>query len=292
MKIAFPASIRALFTEVMSLRPRQLAMRRHGRRVWIYWFLSITSATLGFLAAVFFAVSQLKLDDFQTWNPVVIEVIKWVKHYAPLCSITLVPAIALSTFAKRQVGEPWIWQAIQVILDNFQTYVFKGKNNNPQHEHRVTLFARYPWWHPYCWACMPWYDRLIPVARSGHATKNTTICFHVPDRGSKQSGVAGLAWYSNEVVLKTMLPELTAKTEIEVLNDYADRTYVTVAFLQRRLREGRCMPRSLCAIPIRVKGRPWGVIIIDSTEDKGVPSDASAEYVLIGRAIEKLLERV
>ena len=72
-----------------------------------------------------------------------------------------------------------------------------------------------------------------------------------------------------------------------LVTEYARRTWIAPAWLSTR----RQHARSFCGIPVEVKGRLWGVIVLDSRSPDAIDQETSRVYNLIGRYLGKLLER-
>jgi len=135
-------------------------------------------------------------------------------------------------------------------------------------------------------------DRLMPVARSGHTSQKTDVCFLVPEDPQLAEGFIGRAWSSFQTLTVTNLPDLYVDDDDESIREYAKKCFCTEKWIRDRLEKHRIMGRSFCGIPIRVKGVEWGVIIIDSRHPKSLTKDGEKFYDLMGRSLGKLLERV
>lgn len=73
-----------------------------------------------------------------------------------------------------------------------------------------------------------------------------------------------------------------------VLAEYAQRTWIAETWV---LQKQRRHARSFCGIPVQVKGKLWGVIVLDSHNPEAIDQNADKFYRLIGRFLGKLLER-
>lgn len=202
----------------------------------------------------------------------------------------------------KRWGDPWVWDKIQFILDQYQEKVFD--TDDPKDHHRVTLFkckrrcifARH--WSSRNWF-LPWGDTplisdyLIPVRRSGHISQKSSAVFHVPDDSDKAEGVAGRAWSSRKSVVLNDLPDINQKDPgVTVRRRYAENSNSNVEMVNCYIEAGRNMPRSIAAIPVEVYGKPWGVVVLDSRHERGVTDESVVNYSLTVALIGQLLERI
>jgi len=74
----------------------------------------------------------------------------------------------------------------------------------------------------------------------------------------------------------------------KAIKDYAAQTWVTEEWLAHK----KCLARSFCGIPVEIRGKPWGVIVLDSRNPGEISKDAVDHYTQIARTLAKLLERV
>jgi hypothetical protein len=52
------------------------------------------------------------------------------------------------------------------------------------------------------------------------------------------------------------------------------------------------VPRSLCGLPVeRSNGKPWGVLVLDSTDPKDLRPKAERYYDVVKRHLSRLVER-
>lgn len=126
----------------------------------------------------------------------------------------------------------------------------------------------------------------MPVERSGHTTRKSRTAFLAPDDADRAEGIAGQTWARNRILVVNELPDINKSPPQGVLEDYARRTFVATEWLQGTRRHAR----SFCGIPVEVKGRPWGVIILDSRNPNVIDDDANRFYRLVGGFLGKLLE--
>jgi hypothetical protein len=129
----------------------------------------------------------------------------------------------------------------------------------------------------------------MPVERSGHTTRRKISVFLAPDDADRAEGIAGQTWAQNQVVLVSDLPSLEGNAvPQEVIKEYARSTWISEEWAHCR----RPQARSFCGIPVEVKGKLWGVIVIDSRGTKIAGRTSVQVYTLVGRFLGKLLEKV
>lgn len=204
------------------------------------------------------------------------------------------------------IGPPWVWATIHSILNEFREHAFRAETTgDPLHYHRVTLFkhVRMKWWlsheswrsrfWPWGKGRYPWSGWLVPVARSGHTTKSSSTVFLAPDDADHAEGVAGKTWALNSTLPVSKLPNLQDSPNQEQIADYSRRTFASEDWLRTRLGNDKPLPQSLHGIPVEVKGKPWGVLVLDSRSANGVKMARAGRLVsVVGVILDNLLERV
>ena len=95
-------------------------------------------------------------------------------------------------------------------------------------------------------------------------------------------------WAQNRVVVVNGLSDANENPSREVLAEYAQRTWIAETWVLQKQRQHA---RSFCGIPVEVKGKLWGVIVLDSRNPQAIDQNADKFYRLIGRVLGKLLER-
>lgn len=187
---------------------------------------------------------------------------------------------------RKHLGSPWLWGAVHQHLDVIRELAFNLQPNDAVHHHRVTLFKHVPW--AWCLRKWPWSGWLVAVERSGHTTQNSIAFFRAPDNPDHAEGVAGMTWARNGTVAVSKLPQLTAQSTDEELKAYSAAAGVSVEWLRRRLPQAQ----SICGIPVEVKGRLWGVIVLDSRSPTGLAEGGQVMYKPASKLLAKLLERL
>jgi hypothetical protein len=167
---------------------------------------------------------------------------------------------------KNYFGNPWAWDTVKVLLEEFRCYVFLGQTNLDAHLDRVTLFKKMDKRWRCC--CIPSFDWLCTVERTGHMNRRKRKWFRAKDDGQIFDGVAGATWRSGQTTLKEGLPLLNKRSNFVVIESYSKETFVNSNYVRKQLNKGASLPRSLCGIIVEVDNKPWGVIVIDSQHEK------------------------
>ena len=256
-------------------------MRRHFLWGFIYRAFSVLQWIAGIGLACFAAATKAEPKNW-VWAATSLA---WLQDTAWLFIPLFTVGLGLIQILRSATGPPWIWQHVHYLLDTFRQHVFKKQRGTPLHYNRVTLF-RYVRFR--CALCRwPWSGWLIPVERSGHTTQRSRTAFLVPDNADRVQGIAGQTWAQNSVVMVNGLPDINGSPSLELLAQYAQQTWVSVPWLQNRSQHGR----AFCGISVEVKGRMWGVVVLDSRSPDAIDQEAVNVYRLVGRYLGKLLER-
>ena len=113
-----------------------------------------------------------------------------------------------------------------------------------------------------------------------------------PDNG-RPEGIAGQTWAAKGTIYKADLPSLEGRHTKEDIAFYAKETLVSSAFIKNRMSNNLTMARSYCGIPVEVKNRLWGVIVLDSMSPSGIKKpirQTALTYTVIAKFAGKLLE--
>lgn len=187
---------------------------------------------------------------------------------------------------RKHLGSPWIWSTVKFALDDIRKSAFADGESDGHHYHRVTLFKYVGW--AWCFRRWPWSGWLVPVERSGHTTLSGVSIFKAPDSADNAEGIAGQAWARAKTVRVTDLPDLANSPSLEDISRYAGKTWIATENAGRRLPKSR----SLMGLPVEVKGRLWGVIVLDSRNPQGIKSDVVSQFQSASRLLAKLLEKL
>lgn len=244
--------------------------------------------------------SSLKIDiqHIPAWSR---DTVVWAQKAAGWA----VPIGALTVFLTKgictAIGPPWTWRAVQRVLNEHRLVAFDVHDGDPVHHHRVTLFKRMRWeaclrpctYWAWGWKRWPLDGWLIPVARSGHTTQRTDVIFMAPDDAENAEGVAGQTWACDQVLVINDLPDVSNDPTNENITDYAKRSFLSEDWVRKRMGK-RQLSRSLCGIPLEVRGERWGVLILDSVRENAIKDKARPwdNYrTLVPVFLEQLLSR-
>ena len=201
-------------------------------------------------------------------------------------------AVAIGAFllgAQKKMREPWVKPAVRRTLDVMREDAFASQSEHLQHYQRVTLFkARW-----FCWrACLsfrqPFGIWLVPFSRSG-PNERSAAHFKVSADVDKAEGIAGCAFARDMTMVVENLPNVT-KSNIgeKALLQYARLAFVDVEWVRKK----RPKSRSLIGLPVRVGGKVWGVLVLDSRDTQFAEYESIIKSVQLGaRLLTTILER-
>lgn len=72
------------------------------------------------------------------------------------------------------------------------------------------------------------------------------------------------------------MPEIKEGSTDAEVTAYALQAMMPVEWIKDRLRHGKSCPRSLCGIPIEVRGKPRGVLVLDSRKPDSINYQSTA----------------
>jgi hypothetical protein len=262
-------------------------MRRIGAGTGFHAFLTWTQAGFGLAGAVIATTLKADAASWRQTSPGLSNLLLFLQQNA----FWLIPALTfltgLAQWAKKLVGPPWVWDTVHLFMDKLAQQAFSDVAEDPKHHHRATLF-KHKRFH-LCLRQWPWAGWLVAVERSGHTTRKTVTIFQAPDDADQVEGVAGLTWACRGIVHVTELPDLVGSPSEESLATYALKTGVTAESLKKK----KWSARAFCGIPVEVKGRLWGVVVLDSRNKDALKSKRKVQetYDLVGGFLGKVLER-
>ncbi|MBV8214043.1 MAG: hypothetical protein JOZ08_12585 [Verrucomicrobia bacterium] len=236
------------------------------------------------IAAFFLVIVAASLKaDVSKYQPPLSGLLGLLQGVAWWCIPTLALAAGVTQFFQKRINQASTWGSIRFLLNEFHKLIFgkpSGAIKSPTdttHHKRVTLFQYKkritfrddgPTRHWY-FLGFDWSGWLIPVQRSGHTTRRTSTAFWAPDAADKVQGIAGVTWANNQRSVREDLPDISQNSSTEDLKKYADDSWLTVEWLEKKLvRKGSGWPRALYGIPVEVEGKLWGVIVLDSRDVK------------------------
>ena len=100
--------------------------------------------------------------------------------------------------------------------------------------------------------------------------------FLAPDDGHNAEGVAGQASARQQVIPVPDLPNLLTEPSDANFQKYAELARVSEWWLRYRVRKGKLCPCCLYGIPVEVKGRKWGVIVLDGKSPDPIPDEGQS----------------
>ena len=244
---------------------------------------------------------QTPSSAYTEWPTIVQKVIQTIQNYGLVIWVLLFALIALASLLKLTFN-PWLFDKLQFILDKMQVSAYKSFAQDASHHHRVTLFKYHRFiaigrrvGRRYCspWGkgIHPWTGWLRPILRSGITSQYSKTAFPVPDDGDRAEGVAGQAWVSNYTTIVQDLPQITSDSSAEDVEEYAKKTFCPTNYVDGCRAAGKILPRSLAAIPIWVRGKPWGVLVLDSRHPEGVKEETVMNFSVTVEIISQLLEK-
>lgn len=186
---------------------------------------------------------------------------------------------------RRWIGFPNLWPTLHKVSDEFREEVFSDAAIDPVHEHRVTLFKRVPWSLQWPCCCRPWRGWLIPVVRSGHTTQSTSTVFPAPDDATKAEGIAGEAWKGRFMWIEN-LPDVSGDAPDDDIRLFAETTRVS----EKWVRKHHPNRRSYGGFIVEVRGKPWGVIVLDSTSPTGLKHQKRKACEAFAKNVGRILE--
>jgi hypothetical protein len=272
-------------------------------RKFVYKTSELVYAAAVFSSAVLGVATSTELDAAWIKNsPIGVRVVELLQQNAIDIYIVICTAVVASYFYRLR-GDPWLWEKIKFILDEYQGKAFAKDPEDPSDHHRVTLFQHQkncifvkhwsatsiirPWGKK-----SPFSNYLVPVLRSGHLSQKSSAVFYVSDASDDCESVAAKAWVTNEVIIKENLPSLNGSSpKARDITTYAKMTYSSKEMVQKYIAIGRPKPRSIAAIPVMVSGSIWGVIVLDSRLPNGVSADSVLNYELTVALVGQLLEK-
>lgn len=254
------------------------------------WILGKIQVAASSALVVFGASLKANPEDFGFVQPFV----QWMQSAAWLVVVCGPITIAVLQAMRRKFGNPWAWEAMQKCLDEFSETVF-GDIDEPVDHHRATLF-RYKKFH-ICWneplTSGGW---LVAVARSDHLSKRRIRKFKAPDNGDKCEGVVGMAWRRRSWVRipsasEEPLPQITRSSSIADIDNYASRTGVSAEWIQNQIQQSRAISRSYAALQVKLKGKPWGVLVLDSKSPLPIDDEKLKAFKAYANLMTPILER-
>jgi hypothetical protein len=238
-----------------------------------------------------------KLPEKQAPVAAIYHFLQWqATEYAWWLIVLASLLVGLCLQTQKACGSSEVWDVLHSLLCGTQRLVFAGGGRSVGDFHRVTLFHarcyRNKW--DICGMIAEAFQGrprwLVPVARSGHTSQDTTTAFRIGDSDEECAGIAGQCWFRKQNVSASALPDLYTNSRDKDFRTYAKQTHVT----PEALKEKPPHARSFLAYPIQVKGELWGAMVFDSRSPDPIDQtcvDQTCELISnhIGNLIEKIL---
>src|ERR1043166_2139667 len=229
------------------------------------------AATCAILAGVLSGIIKTTPSNFGPFE----GVLKYLQGSAWWMLLVVLTLGAIFGVGAKWFAPPWVWKSIRRILDHVREEGFTSKIEGEQlHHHRVTLFRRVRWcWCPvpfrhwlvpWGWGYWPWSGWMVQISRSGDTESISRTAFLLPSDLDKSEGIIGLAWQTRDVKTLHALPTIDENSTDDEIAAYATQTLMPAYVVKRRVKARKPCPRALCAIPIEVDNKPWGMLVLDS----------------------------
>lgn len=229
---------------------------------WHFWYNLLTWVQVVSAFILTFVTISSKVEIPAGSTGLWYAFLEFFQDYALQFVVAGNAALWIAHALKRYFGYPLALETIKVLLEQFRNDVFKGEQSLTVNQDRVTLFRfKERRWR---WGLYPSNDWLCTIERTGHMTRRKRKWFRACDDGIKFEGVAGAAYCAGKTILKQGLVLPDGNCE-EAIAAYAKETFVNTAYVRQQIRKGAPLPKSLCAIIVEVKSKPWGVIVIDTS---------------------------
>lgn len=265
------------------------------RQVWvsgtekIFKYVQVTGTfLLTFLGAALYA----KPEEYTGW-PNFKEFLTVNQKYAFLVVPGISILVGTATYFKTHFGTNNTWNTVSSLLDEYKKAIVEGSENfqsEPDYYLRITLYKYVRWRSAFC--LYPFTGWMVPIARTGHTTISRKIPrFRTPVAyPDNAEGVAGQVYVQKKIISIYDLPDLNADTSDEAFDEYAKKGFVTNIWLKKRHSH---TSRALLGVPIEVKNKPWGVLVIDSRGPEEITTEEtlnSTQYKMLANVLGKLLE--
>lgn len=268
---------------------------RRGR--YAYWIVIVPLWVSVFALAVIAAFKVMDPSRFTSpFDTLVTAAAKIGSDIAPVFAFLLVVTQAFRPF----VTSPSQYDAVHRILSGLRDHVVGTHTGVPYHFDRATLFRRFQFYMPLDprrWRRWPTSGWLVPVERSGDTTKNRSSCFLAPDDADLAEGIAGQTWAQKSGVVfvpppnDPPLPELNEHSTDAEIREYARRSFVTEEWVRQWLAaHKRGLATRFVGIPVEIKSRTWGVIVLDLRSAATQPLDQNT-FKLIATCLSAVLSR-
>jgi len=241
--------------------------------------------TLLVLAMFFSGMADVPRERAPHWVPT--NLVEWVANNAFYLVPSLLVSVAVLQLLEYRVHRFQARRRLRVLLESvlerFRDRLLPTTlRADPPPHHRLTVFK-----------ANRRQSKLRIVARSAEPTRGSKTYWRIdPDDQSKCEGVAGAGWYLDSVITRpgsneSELPDVSGHCTAEEVLDYAKRTWCT----PEQVRKHRWGARSFAALTIRVKGRRWGVLVLDSVSPQGASTRIRTMYQFAADILGDIIEQ-
>lgn len=252
---------------------------------WLFWAANVVNIT---------AAALTKLPDRPQAGAIYREFYSFAQANCWWLVVGASGTIGLTSVFLKTIGSQETWETLHELLDSLHAAVFTGPGYAIPDEHKVTIFKAVKVCshdRPFDYLTAPFRRNprwLRPVVRSGHTSQDTNTCFRLYDDAGKCEGIAGQAWAQSRVVAVSDLPNVALKPYAYEIRSYAGRSFVS----EDRVKEKKPKSRALLAMPILVKGVPWGVLVFDSRNPAKIRYEEVEEmYRVISKHLNTLITK-
>lgn len=226
----------------------------------------------GISSGVVTGVMQANPASFS--SPLIHELVQVIHKHGFWINLTLVLSVSLFSWANLYIGPKHSWRVIESILKEQRNLFFGTLNDEPEHNHKATLFVwkRRLWFQPWTWRAGGY---LVAVAHFSDRKRNIPNFVAPINNPGLAEGVAGRAWQNKQPVYRPNLPDLNVERPSDAeFARYAKETNMPTEWVREKWnkaqKENVSMARSYSAWPIEVAGKDWGVIVINSTNPEKI----------------------
>ncbi len=229
------------------------------------WSIAWISRLSLVLAATFLTLLGFANPTDQRLDPDILPLASkfYANRFAIACVLLVVQLSCRTLLGVARFGQRLNLRAITAVLDNLVTRHFL-RQDLAAHVYRATLFK-------VCW-CWPVGYWLGAIARSGHMYPKMHAVFSInPSIRMNNTGFAGECWRQNgkTIIPPDPLPDQRAdgltdacREEYKVNGYLADEEYDTMSVKSQ----------VFLATGIKVNGKLWGILVLDSTDPKAHPA--------------------
>ena len=268
------------------------AVKRLGHSSRTHRILVVIRGVFAGTVPVLSAAIAIDAEKHESTRPLLATTATLADNWAWLGILACSCLTGIFAWLIRGLGDPRLHAVADEVLNRFRDGVF-GRDDGDYAHHRVTLFKHHRF-RPFGfnlkedgWPLSGW---LVPLARSGHTAQKTNVRFLAPDNTDKAQGVAGRAWAARSgTASATKLPDVQRNTRALDIRQYAEQTNVPESWVRKRSPRARSLVGFTIETP---DGKPWGVLVVDSTNPDLDLVKARMQYDHHGRVLGQIVEGI